>query len=312
MKTKRINLRWIQGPALLAIVAGLGFITSCTEPPTETITITIPGASDLVGNYSGFFKHSDPATPASPSTLEISSPNNHLFTATLTIALGTDAPIAYVGGGTVSARGDVSITAQNGEDTVELEVEAFTFDGGGATLDGTGHLHQADVADIEGTFILLRSFDFDPQNPPPSLDGLEFRGIRNGDDGSSGPITVVLNQSPQSNSLTGQAAFGLSSPPDATTAQVVDDPPLTWSVLGTVNNAGDVVWIAQTGEHRLQTILKLPDVTDPFQLAGTYTLHSFTKRTGILNGCACPYGYACVETGLTAPICKCWDVGCQP
>jgi hypothetical protein len=287
MKSRQINPYWIRPGTLQALVSGLGFITSCAQPSPETIIIA--GASDIVGQYNGFFKDPDPATAASSSTLEISSPSGRDFTATLTITSGTDAPVVYVGDGRVSAGGIVSITAKYGNDTIDVEAEAATFDGGAATLDGTGTLRRPDTPDLEGTVILLRNFDLDLQNPPPSLDDIVYRGIRTGDDGSSGPTTVQLSQSTDSNSLTGQAAFGLSSPPaDATTAQAVEDPPLTWSVLGTVSNAGDVVWIAQSAEHRILTILHFPDVSDPgFELFGTYTLHSFVKQTGSLEQCGC-------------------------
>jgi hypothetical protein len=100
-----------------------------------------------------------------------------------------------------------------------------------------------------------------------------------------------LSQSSDSNSLTGQGAFGLSSPPpDAIAALDAEDPPLTWSVLGTVSNAGDVVWIAQTAEHRLKTILHFPDLSEPgYHLFGSYAMHSLTVQTGALEGCACPW-----------------------
>jgi hypothetical protein len=281
------------GAALaVLVVAGLGSITALAELPAEAISIG--GADSLVGNYNGFFKQTDPAIPANPCTLDISGPKNRRFTATLTITFGADAPIvpiAFIGEGTVSPSGNVSIIAKAGLDMINVTVDAATFTGGAVTLDGTGKLHRRNAPDLDGTFIMLRAFDFDSQNPPPSLDGLVYRGRRIGDDGSSGPVTVQLSQSSDSNSLTGQGAFGLSSPPpDAIAALDAEDPPLTWSVLGTVSNAGDVVWIAQTAEHRLKTILHFPLLSEPgFHLFGSYTLHSFTAQTGALEGCACPW-----------------------
>jgi hypothetical protein len=310
LKTKYVKP--LRGAALAAMFAALEFISSCAQAPPETIIIA--GASELVGQYNGFFKDSDLANPANSSTLDISSPSGRLFTATLTITSGTDAPIAYVGEGTVSSGGIVSITAQNGEDTIDVEAEAATFDGGAATLDGTGQLQRSNTPDLDGTFILLRNFDLDPQNSPPSLDGHEYRGIRIGDDGSEGPITVQLSQSSDSNTLTGQGSFGLSSPPDSTTAQVVDDPPLTWSILGTVSNAGEVVWVAQTAEHRLLTVLHVTDLGDPAaQLSGSYAAHSFSKTTGTLAACLCP-GYAnfCTQGTRGVISCGCFAADCAP
>lgn len=290
LRCVRIGLRGrTAGFEAMAMRIFVGLVFVAWVQASTPVQAGIGGANVLVGNYNGFFKHSDPATPPSPCTLDISSPNNRRFTATLTITFGTDAPIAFVGKGTVSAGGKVSIIAKDGLDMIDVKVDAATFDGGAATLDGTGKLHRRKAPDLDGTFILLRTFDFDPQNPPPSLDGFLYRGLRFGDDGTTGPVTVQLNQSPESNTLIGQGAFGLSSPPPAANApQDAGDPPLTWSILGTVSNAGDVLWIAQTAEHRLQTILHFPDLSDPgFELFGTYTLHSFTAETGALKTCAC-------------------------